>query len=218
MHATRPAFQPAPVRRALAANARPRCIRPAGWAFVLLAGVAGTAFAAPPSTAPTTGTEPTAGGLSPRAAASAWPSWQIRALPSVQERGPLHGLSAGRPSPGGALGSGIVADVYLSSSGLGPRVEGGFRATSGLIESVAGSGNGLSLRGRDTVSPLPYLGIGYGGWVAGSGFSVQADLGLVASSGAVRLGRSLQSAPPVDELIRDLRLAPVLRLGVSYAF
>ena len=206
----------------------PSCLRRArsGTPVVRLAGVALLLIAASAAGAQTAGTPPAggaaSGGLLARDAASTWSSLQVRTLPSVQER-----LSSGIPQSrfaagAGLLGSGVVADLYLSSSGLGPRVEGGFRATSGLFESPMASAmaseGGLTLRGRDGAAPLPYLGVGYGGLMVGTGLSLQADLGLVAASGAVRLGRSLQSVPPVDELIRDLRLAPVLRLGISYAF
>lgn len=147
-------------------------------------------------------------------AASPWPTLQLRLVPSV--RGPL----AVVPS-GSVLGSALVADLYLSPSGLGPRVQGGLRATSGLIARPAGGGLlPGSATGSEHGGTLPYLGFGYSGLHLPTGWSLAADLGLVATTpGAARLGRSsFTSSAAVEDLVRDLRLAPVLRLGVSYAF
>jgi hypothetical protein len=67
---------------------------------------------------------------------------------------------------------------------------------------------------------VPYLGIGYTGLAGAGRFGFSADLGLLARSPsqAVRLGRMLGGAQNLDDAVRDLRLAPVLQLGVSYAF
>ena len=45
-------------------------------------------------------------------------------------------------------------------------------------------------------------------------------VGLMAlnAGSAVRFGRLLSGTQSVDELVRDLRLTPVLQLGVSYSF
>ena len=62
---------------------------------------------------------------------------------------------------------------------------------------------------------LPYLGFGYTGLSARSGWSFSADLGLVAQTpGGIKVIRS-QS---LDDAVREMRLAPLLQLGVSYAF
>ena len=64
----------------------------------------------------------------------------------------------------------------------------------------------------------PYLGIGYS-LSTRSGWGFAADLGL----GGRRSGDGLRLAPTgrggsVDRVLDELRLAPVLQLGVSYAF
>ena len=53
-----------------------------------------------------------------------------------------------------------------------------------------------------------------------SGWSFSADLGLVSQSpgNAVRFGRRLRRPQSLDDVVRDMRLAPVLQLGVSYSF
>jgi hypothetical protein len=61
----------------------------------------------------------------------------------------------------------------------------------------------------------PYLGIGYSDASLRGGWGFSADLGLAAQSfGAAR---SLGSQS-LDDTIRDMRLTPVLQLGVSYRF
>jgi hypothetical protein len=69
-------------------------------------------------------------------------------------------------------------------------------------------------------STLPYVGLGFTGLSGTGRFSYSADLGLVARSPgqAVKFGRVLGGTQNIDDLLRDLRLAPVLQLGVSYAF
>lgn len=78
-------------------------------------------------------------------------------------------------------------------------------------------------------SAVPYLGVGYTGVPsalrsgvgsrAGSwGFT--ADLGLMAlnSRSTVRFGRAVGGQQNFDDFLRELRLAPVVQLGVSYSF
>jgi hypothetical protein len=67
---------------------------------------------------------------------------------------------------------------------------------------------------------VPYLGVGYSSLVAKSGWSFTADLGVVSRSpgNVVRLGRVFNGGQSLDEVVRDLRLAPHVQLGVSYSF
>jgi len=59
------------------------------------------------------------------------------------------------------------------------------------------------------------MGVGYTGLSVRSGWSFSADLGLVAQNpGGLKLIRS-QS---LDDAVREMRLAPLLQFGVSYAF
>ena len=106
-------------------------------------------------------------------------------------------------------------------SGLAaPRAEsGGFRATSGLIV-----GGVRPLAGSDSTllesATVPYLGVGYSNAWPKSGWRFSADLGLVSlsPSGATGIGRVIGGSQSLDDLVRDMRLAPVVQLGVSYSF
>lgn len=127
----------------------------------------------------------------------------------------------------------LMGDYYFSSG------VGGFRATSGLIVGrstlwapVPSSGLGRLAFSIDRhlfgatpaadapVDTLPYLGVGYTGLSAQRAWSFSADVGLVAQSPsqAVNLGRVFSGAQGLDDQVRDLRLSPVLQLGVSYSF
>ncbi len=192
-----------------------------------LALIAGTAQAADDTKVPATdGTQ-------------AWARWQGRVLiGTAADWRPALGAqdhAAYRPSSLSLFG-----DYYLSRSLAGAGNVGGVRATGGVIlgprslalANLLGAGNGgnFSIGSRlfgavpmpysndnaGDAAALPYLGVGYTGLSARSGWSFSADLGLIAQTpgNVVRLGRG-QS---LDDTVRDLRLAPVLQLGVSYSF
>lgn len=69
-------------------------------------------------------------------------------------------------------------------------------------------------------APLPYLGVGYSGLSLRGGWTFSADLGLTARSltPAVKLGRVVNGSQGLDDLLRELRLSPMVQLGVSYSF
>jgi hypothetical protein len=70
----------------------------------------------------------------------------------------------------------------------------------------------------DSTLTWPYLGVGYSGSSLRGGWGFSADLGLAAQNpGAIRLGRAF-SGQPLEDLVRDLQVTPVLQLGVSYQF
>lgn len=140
-------------------------------------------------------------------------------------------------------GVSLLGDYYFTRSLLGERSVGGFRATSGVVignrtqywagRADLASGNGLSVSrpymqtgvfGPDPANEAvtaPYVGLGYTGLSTRGGWSLSADLGVLALTpgNAVRFGRLAGSAQPtLDDQLRDLRLAPVLQLGVSYSF
>lgn len=147
-----------------------------------------------------------------------WPQWQGR-------------LTLNALSPDWRL----MGDYYFLTKSL-PGTTGGFRATSGLVYGArptlwAGAPTIASTRAlgldRQTVvldgsepATLPYLGFGYTGLSVRGGWAFSADLGVMAYNPgpAVRFGRVFTGAQTFDELVRDLRIAPVLQLGVSYAF
>ena len=114
---------------------------------------------------------------------------------------------------------GLFGDVYFGGSAVDKRAAAsGFRATSGL---VIGSRPlpGLADATIDT-STVPYFGVGYSNAWPKSGWRFNADLGVVSHSpgGATGIGRVIGGSQSLDDLVRDLRLAPVVQLGVSYSF
>jgi hypothetical protein len=167
---------------------------------------------------------------------AAWPHWQARfgvaATASVIDAGTRWQLSAGQ----------LLGDYYWSGlrpAGIG---SGGFRATSGLLlgqRSLAlgtpalASGQGVGLTLSRTVrlavgpgdallepwSVVPYVGVGYSGIAARGGWGFTADVGLAGTTGGLRARRDgTLGAQSVDDLLRELRLTPVLQFGASYAF
>ena len=151
------------------------------------------------------------------------------------------------PSDGTGLqvqGMSLMGDVYFGGSRTSA---GGFRATSGLIYgsriSLAGMSAMVPASGlvnvdrrvfgatptgpsyatdpaNDSSGTLPYIGVGYSSLAARSGWSFSADLGLVslAPSNAVRFGRVFGGSQNLDDVVRDMKLTPVIQLGASYSF
>ncbi len=157
----------------------------------------------------------------------AWPRWQAR-LGVVGTSAPLGLHPTGSPddkvSPRAAA---LLGDYYFTGSGFDPkRVGGGLRATTGwlyggsLALDAGGTATGSAVsfwRGLavDDVRArhAGYIGIGYTGLLPRFGLGFSADLGLIGSPLSPANHR-LDS----DYTIRDIRLAPTVRLGVSYAF
>lgn len=132
----------------------------------------------------------------------------------------------------------LFGDYFLTGPGFGQGdIAGGLRLTSGLAIGPRRATQGLppvrlgeSLRGTtglrlgpDTDEgrvALPYLGLGYTSLSVRDGWGFSADIGLggLAAGDRFRLGRSGPTAAQVENVLNDLRLTPVLQLGVSYAF
>ena len=134
----------------------------------------------------------------------------------------------------------LMGDYYFGRSLVGANQVGGLRATSGLIfgprfalssgQLGFTNGSAFSIGSRASVrssmpyptdlgsetATVPYLGIGYTGLSPRSGWGFSADLGLLAKNpgNALRVG----SGQSLDEVIRDMRMTPLLQLGASYAF
>jgi hypothetical protein len=135
----------------------------------------------------------------------------------------------------------VLGDYYFSQTRLGEgQVSSGFRATSGVLlgqRSLAlstpalaqGATVGLTtLRQPRLAMPglevaaepwaaVPYVGVGWSGLSAKGGWGVSADFGFAGrsyGSGGLRVTGS-QS---LDDLLRELRLTPMVQVGVSYAF
>ncbi|MEO8299745.1 MAG: hypothetical protein ABI574_18260 [Burkholderiales bacterium] len=75
------------------------------------------------------------------------------------------------------------------------------------------------------MTSVPYVGVGYtnagdlrDSWASTWRFS--ADLGVMAlsPSSAARLNRVVGGQQTLDDALRDMRLAPLLQVGVSYTF
>ncbi len=173
---------------------------------------------------------------------SAWPRWQARL--SIGTDTPLHRslANAVAAQPQRLRSLSLVGDYYFDiARDLAPS-GGGFRATSGLLlgarsglllptSTSAGGGFAVDQRrvaaladlpGADAstdTSTVPYVGLGYTGLAGKSGWGFSADIGLMALNpgSAVKFGRML-NGQSLDDLLRDLRLSPVLQLGVSYSF
>ena len=134
---------------------------------------------------------------------------------------------------------GLLGDVYFGSTPA-PRATsvGGFRATSGLLIGArsawlgavatpdrrlfGASANPFASPADSTVdnATVPYIGIGYSNLSTKSGWHFSADLGVVSQSpgNMVRFGRVFGGSQSLDDVVRDMRLAPIVQLGVSYSF
>jgi len=133
----------------------------------------------------------------------------------------------------------VMGDYYFSRIRLGTNdVSSGFRATSGLLlgqRSMALGTPALSvgkawsltmtrhtrpaMSGAETSSDgwaaMPYLGLGWSGASMRGGWGVSADFGFAGRNAS---GLRAGTTQGLDELLRDLRLMPVLQLGASYTF
>jgi len=167
--------------------------------------------------------------------------WVVSA-PSVGSRWP--GLGNASQAQGSAS---VLGDYYFSAA-TPPQLFSisGFRASSALLirqpgvslselawssRSAAtfgvpshltlGSATGnLADPGGDSYSTMPYVGIGYSGMHVKSGWGFWADVGLVMLNpgNALGVGRVMSGALSAEDLVRDLRLSPLLQLGVNYSF
>jgi hypothetical protein len=179
-------------------------------------------------------------GLQPPSSEALWPSLQARITVQASSL-PAFGLAglvgpaptaalAGQPT-GGVRGGAVFGDYYFARPGFGQ-----FRATSGLLfgaqagtpQWAGGAGTRLGLAvssaaptavaGTDAWPTVPYLGLGFTSQAASGGWSLSADLGLVAesaTSGGLRRALGVQG---IDNAVRELRLSPVLQLGWRYRF
>lgn len=132
----------------------------------------------------------------------------------------------------------LLSDYYL---------DGGFRATAGIVRGETGQawwstgerggGLNLSLQRVDTLSlgstpgsdassqqTTPYVGAGYSTRLdtrgAVSAWRFNADLGIITinSSNINRISQVIMGDKPLDTIARDLRLRPVIKVSVGYAF
>jgi hypothetical protein len=151
-----------------------------------------------------------------------------------------------RDSVGKLSSASVLGDYYFGRDVMREGDAGGFRATAGVfIGSQLGLWGGhpsaqmssnlfiverhsfslLALpRAAESTSAdtgaMPYVGLGYSGSSLKGGWGFSADLGLMAldPGNAVRLGRAFGGAQSLDDLLREVRLSPLVQVGVSYQF
>jgi hypothetical protein len=136
------------------------------------------------------------------------------------------------------LGASLGGDYYFSRElAAGGQAPSGFRASGALLIRQPGvSLSDLSWQsraitslaaprplgdpGHQAISAMPYLGIGYSDYSLKTGWGFWADIGLVVQSpgGALGMGRVLSGSQSVEDLVRELRMSPMLQLGVNYSF
>lgn len=170
-----------------------------------------------------------------------WPRWHGRlsvgtysSTPHLDAMNADHqGLKVG--------GASLMGDYYFVRQYRGVGSASGFRATSGVLfgsrapsllagtQSADFGSRSFSINRRmvsvwglalaTDSDPVPYVGLGYTGLAGKGAWGFSADLGLMALSpgSAVKLGRVF-TGQSLDETLRDMRLSPMLQLGVSYSF
>jgi hypothetical protein len=186
-------------------------------------------------------------GLHAPTAAALWPQWQARITLHSVSTSPLGGsLMPGALQA--HLGDGPASQRQLQSASLlgdytfATPWFGSLRASGGVLLGSAGptamSGNwgapgmGLALNststaaaqanaaGQDAASPSTYLGVGFSGAAWRSSLAFSADLGLLAErpGAALSAGRALLGNQGAQNALRELRLSPLLQVGVRYRF
>ena len=108
----------------------------------------------------------------------------------------------------------FLGDYHLDTLKFGQTS--GLRLTSGVLLNQRGSAQSVD----NSRNAWPYLGIGYAGTGLKGDWGFSADVGLAAQNpGAVgQLGRAFHGDMAFSDALRELRLQPVVRLGVSYKF
>lgn len=174
-------------------------------------------------------------GLQAPSADAVWPRFQARIALPVGSTGWLRPtpLLSTTVMPSATGGASVLGDYYFANHGVSHfRASGGLMLGAGSSRSLTApaSGGGLALRkpasgndgggSNDLASAAPYLGLGYSGQLWRSGIALSADFGLVAErtvisgSGA----RALFGNQALDGATRELRLSPLLQVGVRYTF
>jgi hypothetical protein len=175
-----------------------------------------------------------ADGLAAPAAETLWPQWQARITVLTAPASPLAAWLHSGNTPRGLQGGALLGDYYFTSVSLG-----GFRASGGLLSgsvgglplasgyagprlglSVVGSNGPTYQPGADGPATVPYLGLGFTGSPWRSGLSVTADVGMVAerAAAAAGLGRAVFGTQGFERSLQEMRLSPVLQLGMRYNF
>ncbi len=141
-------------------------------------------------------------GLVPPAAETLWPQWQARLALQSAALPPLSLATAlDRAGPRETGSAALLGDYVFAA----PRF-GSFRASGGLVLGHGGWGSEASWS-------QPYLGLGFTSAVLLEGLSVTADLGMVSER-----PRALFGNQGTQQALREMRIAPVMQLGLRYSF
>lgn len=128
--------------------------------------------------------------------------------------GDLH-MNLSVAEPGTALvRARVLGDYYLTGPGFG-----GEQVSGGLQWEAREPATDL-FQSQGARVALPYIGLGYTSLSAREGWGLSADIGLGGQRPGerVRFGAGNPTAAQFENMLNDLRLAPVIQLGVSYAF
>ena len=166
-----------------------------------------------------------ANGLAVPAAETLWPQWQARITVMTAGASTLSGawFDSGA-SPRGVQGGAVFGDYIFASPSFGSfRASGGLMSGSlgglPLLNANAGTRLGVSLTSNSVPAYVPG-GEGFTGATALAGLAITADLGVIAErpSAATGLGRAIFGAQGMERSLREMRLGPVMQLGVRYTF
>jgi hypothetical protein len=134
----------------------------------------------------------------------------------VVDSSPAYGQLVGQPLGQSSIVrmTRFLGDYHLDTLKFGQTS--GLRLTSGVLLNPRSTAPGVD----NNRSAWPYLGIGYAGTGLKGDWGFSADVGLAAQNpGAVgQLGRAFNGDMAFSDALRELRLQPVVRLGVSYKF
>ena len=163
------------------------------------------------------GSAAAADGLAQPDSHAIWPQWQARITDSTTQLAPVsltERSDAALTSHTSIPSSALLGDYYFDAPGLRlPSSVGGLRATSGLVITTPKT----LLSQPGPADGVPYLGLGYTGLALKGGWGFTADFGLTMEN-AGGVGQALFGNQGFDSALRDLRLSPVLQVGVRYAF
>jgi hypothetical protein len=169
-----------------------------------------------------TGTTLAAEGLSPPLGEAVWPQWQARVTLYSQVLLPVSLAGAADLSPRAALPSGsALGDYYFSAASLrGWPALVGLRATGGLVFGSRGLWGGPAATdlASEAVGTASYIGLGYSGLVARGTWGITADVGWLAEAATSRGGTALLGVQGQERSLRELRLSPLLQLGLHHSF
>jgi len=141
-------------------------------------------------------------GLVAPPAETLWPRLQARIALQTATLQPLSLFSPQEPSGPRASGSAALLGDYVFAA---PRF-GSFRASGGVVLGHGGWGSA-------SAGSQPYLGLGFSSATLLEGLSVTADLGWVSAQ-----PRALFGDQGTRQALREMRIAPVMQLGLRYAF